>query len=107
MKPISKPARKIINNLISRTRKLIQGKTVLVEVHEYGVILEAELSWVELENAYLDNWEISRPMPDTTDREKKLISLIEDCYEFGSIFEKVIMKSKVFKDFQLEIKQLC
>jgi hypothetical protein len=107
MKTISKPPRKTINNLISRTRKLIQGKTVLIEVPEYGVILAADLSWVELEETYLDSWELSGPMKDTTEREKKLIALIEDFYDINGAFEKCIFKSKQFKDFQLEIKQLC
>jgi hypothetical protein len=107
MKTVLDPPRKLINNLISRTRKLIKGQTVFVEVPEYGVILSADLSWQDDDDAYLDSWEISSPMNDTTDREKKLISLIEDCYDVNSVFEKCIFKSKQFKDFKLEIKQLC
>jgi hypothetical protein len=107
MKTVLEPTRKIINNLISRTRKLIKGKTVFIEVPEYGIVLSADLSWQDDDDAYLDSWEISSYMNDTTEREKKLISLIEDCYDSNGIFEKCIFKSKQFKDFKLEIKQLC
>ena len=102
-----KPHRKIINNLISRTRKLIRGKTVLIEVPEYGVVLTADLCWQDDDYADLDSWEVSSPMVDATDREKRLIGLIEDCYDVRGVFEKYILKSKQFKEFQLVIKQLC
>lgn len=104
-KTVSKPPRKLVNNLIAKTRRLIRGRTILVEVSEYGVVLNCDISW-QSEEAELDGWFIS-PMKDTTDREKKLIGLIEDIYEINYTFEKYIFRSQPFKEFQLEIKQLC
>lgn len=106
MKTNTKPPRKVINNLISRIRKLSKGKTIFVEVPEYGVVLNCDISWQSDNVAELEGWDLS-PMKDTTEKEKKLISLIEDIYEVNHIFEKNIFKSQQYKEFNVEIKQLC
>jgi iron uptake system EfeUOB component EfeO/EfeM len=46
-------------------------------------------------------------MPEASDREQRLIALIENVYEINHVFERYIYKSKQFKEFDTEIKRLC
>lgn len=86
-----KPPRKVINSLISKTRKLIRGKTVDIEVLEYGVILHCDLTWECDETANLDSWDLSA-MPQASDREKRLIGLIENLYDINHRLKNIFLK---------------